>query len=124
VPEAEKPVLSAKGKAVHLACGDTDMRKAIDGLSLLVQGSFALDPFGEALFVFCNKRRDRLKILEWDGNGFWLHSKRLERGRFRWPAADAEKTMTLSERELAHLLESPGLEAKLRRKTIRERVLL
>ena len=70
---------------VFLACGDTDMRKSINGLSFLVQNSFELDPFEKALFVFCNKQRNRLKILTWDDNGFWLHLKRLERGRFKWP---------------------------------------
>ena len=71
--------------SVFLACGDTDMRKSINGLSFLVQNSFELDPFEKALFVFCNKQRNRLKILTWDDNGFWLHLKRLERGRFKWP---------------------------------------
>ena len=55
------------------------MRKSINGLSFLVQNSFELDPFEKALFVFCNKQRNRLKILTWDDNGFWLHLKRLER---------------------------------------------
>jgi transposase len=60
------------GKQVYLACGATDGRKQINGLTLVVQNSFKLDPFGRALFVFCNRNRDRLKILEWDGDGFWL----------------------------------------------------
>jgi transposase len=109
-------MLSAVGKQIYLACGHTDMRKSINGLSAIVQISFKLDPFSRALFVFCNKNRDRLKILEWDGDGFWLHLKRLERGRFKWPAEDGdEKTMSLTSEELAYLLGSPGLEQKLRR---------
>ena len=60
------------GKRVFLACGRTDMRKSIDGLAAIVEGSFRLDPFDGALFVFCNRNRDRIKILEWDGDGFWL----------------------------------------------------
>ena len=60
-------------KDVYLACGKTDMRKSINGLSAIVEGSFKLDPFSGALFVFCNRNRDRLKILEWDGDGFWLY---------------------------------------------------
>ena len=53
-------------KTVYLACGKTDMRKSINGLVAIVEGSFQLSPFDEALFVFCNRGRDRVKILEWD----------------------------------------------------------
>ena len=56
------------------------MRKSIDGLAAIVEGSFNLNPFDGALFVFCNRNRDRIKILEFDNDGFWLHFKRLERG--------------------------------------------
>jgi len=68
------------GKRVFLACGVTDMRKQINGLAAIVESSIKLDPFGEAVFVFCNRSRDRIKILEWDGDGFWLYFKRLEKG--------------------------------------------
>lgn len=113
-------MLITSGKKIYLACGATDMRKSINGLSALVQAGMELDIFDNALFVFCNKSRDRLKILEWDGDGFWLHLKRLERGRFKWPQAmEEEKAMTLSDEELTHLLGSPGLEQKLlRRQTL------
>jgi len=89
-------MLSLGDKPVYLCCGHTDMRKQINGLMTLVQSSFSLDPFSDALFVFCNKKRDRIKILEWDQDGFWLYFKRLERGRFRWPGVGDDKTMTLS----------------------------
>ena len=68
---------------VYLAAGFTDLRKSIDGLAAIVQISFKLDPFSENLFVFCNKNRDRLKILRWEYNGFWLYLRRLEQGKFR-----------------------------------------
>ena len=58
-------------KPVYLCCGPTDMRKSINGLMALVKEVFSLDPFSDALFVFCNRNRDRIKILEWDGDGFW-----------------------------------------------------
>jgi len=62
-------------KKIYLACGQTDMRKSINGLAAIVEGSFKLDLYGVSLFVFCNRSRDRLKILEWDGDGFWLYFK-------------------------------------------------
>lgn len=57
---------------VYLACGSTDMRKSIDGLAAIVSFQFKLDPFSDCMFVFCNCGRDKIKILYWDTNGFWL----------------------------------------------------
>jgi transposase len=87
----------------------------------LVQSSFSLDPFSDALFVFCNKSRNRLKILEWDGDGFWLYFKRLERGHFQWPAEGDNATMTLEAEELTCLIDGARLEKKLKRKEVFER---
>jgi len=106
-------------KRIYLACGHTDMRKSINGLAAIVEGSFKLDPFASALFVFCNRNRDRLKILEWDGDGFWLYFKRLEKGHFRWPAAGAEAVMSLTDEEFSHLLGSPRVFQKLLRKEVK-----
>ena len=86
-------MLNLENKKVYLACGHTDMRKYIDGLAALVEHSFNLNPFNGALFVFCNQKRNRIKILEWDGVGFWLYCKRLEKGHFKWPAQGEEATM-------------------------------
>jgi len=108
-------MLSFGGKPVYLCCGYTDMRKSINGLMTLVKSSFSLDPFSDALFVFCNRNRDRIKILEWDTDGFWLYFKRLERGKFRWPMVGGEKTMVLTNEELACLIGSAKLEKKLSR---------
>ena len=108
-------------KQVYLACGHTDMRKSINGLSEIVAAEFELDPFTESVFVFCNRRRDRLKILEWDGDGFWLYFKRLEKGRFRWPAEGEEKTMSLAGDELRILLAGARVEQKLKRNEVTER---
>jgi transposase len=114
-------MLSITNKKVYLACGKTDMRKSINGLSAIVESSFKLDPFDDALFVFCNKARDRVKILEWDGDGFWLYFKRLEKGHFRWPAVGEEATMNLTGEELAILLGGAKVELKLRRNEVFER---
>jgi transposase len=111
-------MLTFSGKRAYLACGATDGRKQINGLAFVAQASFELDPMCGAIFAFCNRSRDRLKILEWDGDGFWLYHKRLESGRFRWPNPGDAKTMTLTDEELGCLLGSPRLEQKLRRKSV------
>lgn len=67
---------------VFLAREAVDFRKAFDGLCAIVRDEFDDDPFSGHMFVFFNKRRDRVKILVWDRNGFWLFAKRLERGTF------------------------------------------
>lgn len=90
---------------VYLACGSTDLRKSIDGLAVLVREGFDLDPFSSCLFVFCNRQRDKIKILEWDQSGFWLYYRRLERGRFRWPEEHGASTVTVTRRELRWLLD-------------------
>jgi transposase len=100
----------AAGARVYLACGATDLRKSIDGLAALVQQAFALDPFAPALFVFCNRPRDKIKILHWAGDGFWLYYKRLERGTFRWPSSTDAVVRTVSRRQLGWLLEGLSLE--------------
>lgn len=108
-------------KRVYLACGHTDMRKSINGLSAIVENNFNLNPFGGELFVFCNRNRDRLKILEWDGDGFWLYFKRLEKGRFRWPSAGESAVMTMTSEELSILLGGAKIELKLKRNEVSER---
>jgi transposase len=76
---------------IYLACGATDLRQSVDGLSQIVKRDFGMDPFGNMLFLFCNKRRNRLKGLCWDRNGFWLCYKRLDGigARFCWPNSPA-----------------------------------
>ena len=108
-------MIKFKDKPVFICCGPTDMRKQINGLMILVKEVFALDPFMEALFVFCNRNRDRIKILEWDGDGFWLYFKRLERGRFHWPSVGEKSIMNLDVKELSYLIEGAKLEKKLKR---------
>jgi transposase len=114
-------MLNLSGKKVYLACGRTDMRKQINGLAAIVEGSFNLDPFDGALFVFCNRNRDRIKILEWDGDGYWLHFKRLEKGHIRWPEVGEEPTMALTGEELSYLLCGTRVELKLKRREVIER---
>lgn len=70
--------------------GPTDFRKQINGLSIIVQEEMALDPLNGNLYIFCNKSRNRLKILYWDKTGFAMWLKRLERGKFPWPKNNEE----------------------------------
>jgi len=91
---------------VYLAVGATDMRKQIDGLAALVKDVLEQDPLAESLFVFCNRHRDKLKILYWQRNGFWLWYRHLERERFRWPSGEeSAAAIEVSTRELRWLLD-------------------
>jgi len=90
---------------VYLHREPVDFRLAINGLSLRVAQQFALDPFCGALFVFCNRQRNKIKILYWERNGFCLWQKRLEQETFRWPKHLAEETVSLSSQELCWLLD-------------------
>jgi transposase len=90
---------------------DTDLRKSIDGLAAVVKYSFDLDVFSSSLFVFCNRARNKLKILFWDHNGFWLYYRRLDSGRFKWPKQNAgQSAMPVSRRQLQWLLDGLTLE--------------
>ena len=89
---------------IYLAFGATDMRKGFDGLSMLAQETLKQDPFSGHLFVFRGKRGDLVKILYWDGQGFCLFAKRLERGRFVWPVTKTG-SVTLTSAQLSMLLE-------------------
>jgi len=90
--------------AVYLHRDPVDFRKSIDGLSLIVDQAMNLSVFDSALFVFCNKRRDKLKILYWGVSGFCLWYKRLEKERFKWPRKDEREIITLSEEQFHWLL--------------------
>lgn len=92
---------------MYLAVGTTDMRKQINGLSILVQESMELDPFSGSIYVFCNRQRSIVKAIYWDRNGFCLWQKRLEKERFRWPDTEDE-VVRISSRQLRWLLD--GLE--------------
>ena len=96
---------------VFLACGSTDLRKSIDGLAIQVQMEFQIDPFSSHLFVFCNRERNKLKILHWDHNGFWLYYRRLERGKFEWPQkkSTTDIMQTIDWRALRWLLDGLAL---------------
>jgi transposase len=90
---------------IYVAAGATDMRKNFNGLYGLVRDHLGCDPESGHVFVFTNARRNRLKLLVYDGSGLWVCGKKLDGGRFRWPDADSTvKKIVLSSEELALLL--------------------
>lgn len=109
---------------VYLACGATDLRKSIDGLAVLVKEGFKLDPFSPSLFVFCNRKQDKLKILHWEVNGFWLYYRRLEKGRFKWPRHSTNYVTIISRRQLRWLLDGLPLNLHQAHKEVTARVVL
>jgi transposase len=96
---------------IYVACGYTDMRKQIDGLASLVQQQFKLDPFDQAIFIFCGRKRDRIKALHWEGDGFLLMYKRLEGASFQWPRS-REDVRELTRQQYRWLLEGLSVEQK------------
>jgi len=96
--------------SVYLHREPIDFRKNINGLAALVEHELALDPFADALYMFGNRRGDRIKILGWSRNGFWLLQKRLESERFIWPR-DNQRVVELSVQQLHWLLEGIYLAA-------------
>ncbi|AOM82060.1 IS66 family insertion sequence element accessory protein TnpB [Salisediminibacterium beveridgei] len=102
----------AQPKQVFLAKGATDLRKSIDGLAAIVQEGFQLNPFSPSFFVFCNRQRDKIKILHWDHNGFWLYYRRLEKGTFPWPKADDHQPLLITDRQLRWLLDGLPIDQK------------
>jgi transposase len=103
---------------VYLCCLPVDFRKQIDGLAALVESELEMELFGDALYVFINRQRSKLKILYWHRNGFCLWQKRLEKERFSWPRANAGTSIALSLKELEWLLEGFDLWANSPHKTL------
>lgn len=87
----------------YLKPGITDLRKAINGLSVIVQNEMSLSPFSKCLFLFCNRIRKNLKIVYWDKNGFCLWQKKLEKQKFPWPGTEQE-AVEISYQQLEMLL--------------------
>jgi transposase len=98
-------------KNIYIACGHTDMRKSIDGLAAYALQVFGIDPFTNTLFLFCGRKRDRIKALYWEGDGFVVLYKRIERGRFRWPRS-AEEAKKITWQQFKWLMEGLEIEQK------------
>jgi len=99
----------SKAEKIYIACGYTDMRKSIDGLAAIVKQNYQLNPFQNSLFLFCGRKHDRLKALYWEGDGFVLLYKRLEKGKFQWPK-NAEAVRQLTPQEFLWLMEGLSID--------------
>ena len=97
---------------VYLVTGYSDLRQGIDGLATRVQGTLSLDPYSRSLFLFCGRRRARIKGLLWEGDGFLLLYKRLDNGAFNWPRT-ADEAMEITPEQYRMLMQ--GLEVIARR---------
>jgi len=93
-----------RAEDIYIVCGYSDMRKSIDGLAAIIKETFGMDPFSPSLFLFCGRRRNRIKALFWEGDGFVLLYKRLENGDFKWPRTP-EQARRLSRQEFRWLME-------------------
>lgn len=113
----------SKAENIYIACGYTDMRKSIDGLAVIVQETFGLDPLSNSLFLFCGKRADRLKALYWEGDGFILLYKRLEDGKYQWPRSEKD-VENIDRQQLRWLLEGLSIQQKKVIKKVDEMVII
>jgi len=93
-------------QAVYLYRDPVDMRKSIDGLAAIVECELEQSPFQASLFVFCNRQRDKVKLLYWERNGFVVWYKRLEKQRFKWP----DRCRSITEEELSWLLDGVDID--------------
>lgn len=97
---------------IYICTGPTDLRKGIDGYASIVQSEFELSPFDNNLYIFCNRQHNKLKCLYWDGTGFWLLYKRLEKGHFKWKNTEDNKAVEITSQQLNWLLEGLKMEQK------------
>ena len=108
---------------IYLSPGATDMRKGFEGLYGMARDRLQCEPLSGHVFLFCNRQRNRLKMMFWDGSGLWVCAKRLEKGRFRWPEASAgQNKIVLTQEELAMLIGGIDLREARRRPWYRKEV--
>ena len=99
------------GAVVYVVTGYTDMRKGIDGLAQIVEGTLKCDVYSKAVYLFCGRNSTKMKALVWDGDGFLLLYKRLDNGRYRWPRTECEAGQ-LTPQQLRWLMEGLEIEQK------------
>ena len=103
-------MIQIKPSKIYISSANADMRKGIDGFASIVSQLFKLDPLTDMMFVFHNRHCDKIKILYWDGDGFCLLYKRIEKGRFRFPKHLGEEKYTVTEEEFQWLIHGLRIE--------------
>ncbi len=112
-----------RGTRIYLAPGATDMRKGYEGLYGLVRDRLQCEPLSGHVFLFANARRNRLKLIYWDGTGLWVCGKRLQRGCFGWPEpSPGEVKVTLTAEEFAMLIGGMDVQAAKHRQWYRKEI--
>ena len=106
-----------KAKGIYIACGHTDLRFGIDGLASRVQLKIGDGSQASLLYLFCGRRLDRIKILCWDGDGFFMLYKRLEKGKYQWPRK-SQDIREISQQQCRWLLEGLSIEQPKALKTV------
>lgn len=94
---------------IYIITGRTDMRRSIDGLMAVIRDTYEMDPYANALFLFCGRKKNTIKALHFDRDGFVLYLKRLDNGRFQWPK-DASEVRPLTRQEFRWLMEGLSIE--------------
>lgn len=106
--------------SIYICPQKVDMRKGIDGLAAVVQYQMYLNPFSKSIFIFCSRNKRTIKILVWDNNGFWIHTKKLlGKNRFRWPKPGESASLMIDRRQLKWLLDGLELEHKYAHESVR-----
>ncbi len=109
--------------AIYIACGYTDLRYGIDGLAASIREKFDMNPFmANTLFLFCGRRKDRIKGLVWESDGFLLLYKRLEKGNFMWPRNEDE-VRKMSKEQLKRLMDGFSIDSSISKIKAPEKVL-
>lgn len=99
-------------RELYLVRGVTDLRKGIDGYAALISAELHRSPTDHSLYIFCNRNRNKLKCLYYDGTGFWLLYKRMDKGHFKWIRNEKEDTVMITHQQLKWLLEGLKIEQK------------
>lgn len=94
---------------IYIITGRTDMRRSIEGLMSIIRDAYEMDPYANALFLFCGRKKNTIKALRFDKDGFVLYLKRLDNGRFQWPK-DASEVRPLNRQEFRWLMEGLSIE--------------